>query len=241
MTATRPMNVLLPCRAGSQRVPRKNTRALPGYPGGLLELKLRQLAAAGTVSNVVLSTDDPECIRIAEDHRDLLGARLHVVPRPGEFAVSGDLDAFVRYVAAIMPPGDVAWMHVTSPFFDAPEIDRAVLAYRRAIERGDCDSLMGVTRLQTFLWGSSGCISHDRAKVKWPQTQDLEPVWEVNSTIFIIERALMARYEDRIGDVPLLHEVDRHHAFDIDWPDDFEHLVRSLRHSAGYSGPATTG
>jgi CMP-N-acetylneuraminic acid synthetase len=224
----RPMNVLLPCRAGSQRVPHKNTQPLPGYPGGLLELKLKQVADCRLVDTVVLSTDDPECIQVAEDNREPYGDRLRIVPRPEEFAKSGNLDPFVRHVAEIMPEGDVAWMHVTSPFFDAQEIDRAILAFRQAYDDGTCDSLMGVTRLQTFLWDKAGCVSHDRNKVKWPQTQDLEPLWEVNSSIFIITRDLMKLCADRIGERPLLHEVDRNHAFDIDWPEDFDFLVRRL-------------
>ena len=36
-----PVHVFLPCRAGSQRVPGKNTRPFGDLPGGLTELKLR--------------------------------------------------------------------------------------------------------------------------------------------------------------------------------------------------------
>ncbi len=230
-----PMNVLLPCRAGSQRVPRKNVRPLPGYPGGLLELKLKQIAQCSLVDTVVLSTDDPECMTVAEENRALYGDRLRIVDRPEEYARSGDLDPFVRHVAEIMPAGDVAWMHVTSPFFDASEIDRAIKAYRLGLASGECDSLMGVTRLQTFLWSKDGCVSHDRSVAKWPQTQDLAPLWEVNSSIFIIDRDQMSMRADRIGDRPLLHEVDRTQAFDIDWPEDFDFLIRSLAAGTGTS------
>jgi CMP-N-acetylneuraminic acid synthetase len=151
-----------------------------------------------------------------------------IVERPAQFAQAGPLDSFIEYVATIMPRGVVAWMHVTSPFFDAAEIDRAVDAYRSAAEAGTADSLMGVSRIQTFLWDETGCVSHDRARVKWPQTQDLRSLYEVNSTIFLIEKDLMRRLGDRISERVLLHEVERRAAFDVDWPADFEFVAKAL-------------
>ncbi|MCJ2188715.1 acylneuraminate cytidylyltransferase family protein [Novosphingobium beihaiensis] len=223
-----PIFAMIPCRKGSQRIPNKNTRPLPGYPGGLLELKLRQVFASHMLDGVVLSTDDLLCMEIAEQLRPE-GKYLAIESRPAEFAVADTLDAFVEYVPTIMPEGVVAWMHVTSPFFGSEQIDSALSAYRNGVTSGEADSLMGVTRLQTFLWDESGCISHDRSVHKWPQTQDLRPIYEVNSTIFVIDRELMARAKDRIGARPSLFEVDRTHAFDIDWPDDFQFLERTLQ------------
>lgn len=222
-----PIIAMIPCRAGSQRVVRKNTRPLPGYPGGLLELKLRQIASSALIDGVVLSTDDPECVAIAESLRPA-SKPLTIVDRPHEFAIAGPLDDFVRHVAETMPAGVVAWMHVTSPFFGPLAMDTALAAYRDAVATGAADSLMGVSRLQTFLWRASGCISHDRSVVRWPQTQDLEPVYEVNSSIFVADRDLMRVRGDRIGANPLLYPVDRDAAFDIDWPDDFAYLERRL-------------
>lgn len=224
---TLPIYAMIPCRKGSQRVLHKNTRPLPGYPGGLLELKLRQLYASKELAGVVLSTDDPVCVEIGE-RVPREGRSLTIVDRPEHLAIADTLDKFVEHIPTIMPPGAVAWMHVTSPFFDADCIDTALRAYRQGLADDSCDSLMGVSRLQTFLWDDDGCVSHDRSVAKWPQTQDLKPLYEVNSTIFVIERDLMAAKQDRIGDRPLLHEVDRTRAFDIDWEDDFRLLEQRL-------------
>lgn len=218
---------MIPCRKGSQRVLNKNTRPLPRYPGGLLELKLRQIFASKELAGVVLSTDDPLCIEIAQGLQRP-GRSLTIVERPEHLAVADTLDAFVDYVPTIMPPGAVAWMHVTSPFFDENCMDRAVQHYRQGVADGEGDSLMGVSRIQSFLWDETGCVSHDRALAKWPQTQDLRPLYEVNSTIFVMDRDLMVGHRDRIGDRPILHHVDRKNAFDIDWPDDFTLLQHFL-------------
>jgi CMP-N-acetylneuraminic acid synthetase len=229
---TRPSYAFIPCRAGSQRVPHKNTRPLPGYPGGLLERKLRQISESELLAGVVLSTDDPVCMSIARDLAPSLAKPIEILDRPCELAIADTLDAFVAYVPTIMPEGDVVWMHVTSPFFGAEQMDLAVAAYRAATEKGEA-SLMGVTRVQSFLWDEQGCISHDRKVDKWPQTQDLRCFYEVNSSIFIIDRDVMQRERDRITDNPILHTVDRHCAFDVDWPDDFAFVERVLALEGG--------
>jgi len=217
-----PVHVFLPCRGGSQRVPNKNTRSFAGIEGGLLAVKLRQLAEAEEIASVTVNTDDPDVIRIAEKMRPAFRIDLHISERPPALAAAGTLDDFVSYVPTIMPQGVVLWTHVTSPFFDGAEIDRSVLSYRCEVESGAYDSLMGVSRIQTFLWNEKGCISHDREAVKWPQTQDLEPIFEVNSSVFMIERDEMMRRCDRIGGRPFLMEVAKVPSIDIDWPEDFE-------------------
>ncbi|MER5173985.1 acylneuraminate cytidylyltransferase family protein [Thioclava kandeliae] len=222
MTAS-PVHVFLPCRGGSQRVPHKNTRTFAGIPGGLLELKLRQLSEAAEVASVTVNTDDPEVMRVAESMRGLFKVPLHVSERPAALAAAGTLDDFVAYVPTIMPEGIIYWTHVTSPFFEAKEIDNSIKMYRSEVENGDYDSLMGVSRIQTFLWDNKGeCISHNRAAVKWPQTQDLDPIFEINSSVFMISKAEMANRCDRIGDKPFLFSVEKLEAFDVDWPEDFK-------------------
>ncbi|WP_406870107.1 hypothetical protein ABEB22_08850 [Thioclava sp. 'Guangxiensis'] len=221
MTAS-PVHVFLPCRGGSQRVPGKNTRPFANISGGLLELKLRQLAETKEIASVTVNTDDPEVIHIAEGLRGIFNIPLHVSERPAELAAAGTLDDFVAYVPSVMPDGVIMWTHVTSPFFGAKEIDDAVISYRKEVENGEFDSVMGVSRIQTFLWDHRGnCVSHDRDKVKWPQTQDLDPIYEVNSAVFMIPKEDMIALCDRIGHSPFLLEVGKFEAFDIDWQDDF--------------------
>jgi N-acylneuraminate cytidylyltransferase len=81
---------------------------------------------------------------------------------------------------------------------------------------------MSVTPIHTFTWSKDGCVSHDRARVKWPQTQDLDVLYAVNSAIFMINRAAMRSRIDRIGDAPYLLTTTMPNDFDIDWPADFE-------------------
>lgn len=228
MTDT-PVHVVLPCRKGSQRIIDKNTRPFAGHPDGLLGVKLEQLARCRRVASLVVTTDDPVVMEISRAHAARIPYPVHVIPRPEALAASGTLDDFVAYIPTIVEAGVVLWTHVTSPFFGNHEIDDAIAAYDREVTGGAHDSLMGVSRIQTFLWDEGGrCISHDRAAVKWPQTQDLEPIYEVNSSVFMIDRDAMAARADRIGDRPYLLETVKLASFDIDWPDDFEMAERLM-------------
>jgi CMP-N-acetylneuraminic acid synthetase len=53
------------------------------------------------------------------------------------------------------------------------------------------------------------------------RTQDLEPVYEENSTLYIFSRDVLEKKKNRIGYRPLLFEVDREEAIDIDEELDF--------------------
>ena len=83
------------------------------------------------------------------------------------------------------------------------------------------DSLFSVTALRTRLYDESGkAINHDPTALI--QTQDLPPVYEENSCLYLFTRAnLMARHH-RIGQHPFLFEIPSAEAWDIDDELDFE-------------------
>lgn len=80
---------------------------------------------------------------------------------------------------------------------------------------------MGVLELQTFVWDTEGSLNYDRNVEKWPRTQTLKPVFEINSSVFIADIGIYQKQKDRIGRTPLLFCVSKEHNFDIDWEDDF--------------------
>lgn len=224
----------IPCRAGSVRVPNKNTIPFGTDKDGLIGRKLGQLQVSERLAKIVVSTDDPIVAAIANSCATRSAIEIEVVERPAELATAGVLDPLILHAASLVGEGVLCWMHVTSPFFDAKCVDGACDEYLSMVEQGPYDSLMGVTRKHEFYWRRGECISHDRSVAKWPQTQDIDPFFEVNSTIFMAPTALVRETADRIGFKPYLLEVPRLEAMDIDWPDDFA-LAEfiALRESAG--------
>jgi len=216
------LTAFLPCRAGSQRVPHKNTRPFADQEEGLLGIKIGQLLATPEIDLVLLSTNDPLVIEIGERHIPASQGRLRIDHRPDDLCSSStSTDEVISYVPSVVPDGEVLWTHVTSPFFDAVEYSAAIAAYRAARAAGTHDSLMGVLALHTFMWDDRGPINYDRDKEKWPRTQTLPPLYEVNSSIFIADVEIYRGQQDRIGKTPVLYPVSKEKTIDVDWEEDF--------------------
>jgi CMP-N-acetylneuraminic acid synthetase len=208
----------LPCRKGSDRVPRKNIRSFGHYPKGLVEIKLKQLSIAKNVDAVVLSTNDEEILDFAASLRS---DKLQIHHRADELASSlTSTDALVAHALDLIPDGHILWTHVTSPFVTNERYDEIVTKYFQALQSG-FDSLMTTTAIHGFLWRGSDPINYDRTIERWPRTQTLEVVHEVNSAVFLASTDIYRTQEDRIGMKPLLYSLDRLTAMDVDWEDDF--------------------
>ena len=212
------INVFLPMRAGSERVPEKNTKTFAGIMGGLCKIKLEQLVKCDAVENVIVSTNDPEVVNISNGFNS---KKIRVTVRPDKLASStASTDDLIRHVPEIMPDGHILWTHVTSPFIGPDIYNQIINKYFKNL--GTFDSLMTVSKLQKFIWNDSGPVSYDRGMEKWPRTQTIDPLWEVNSGAFIASKAIYRGNMDRIGKKPFLFEMSDEIAFDIDWLSDFK-------------------
>ena len=212
------VNVFLPMRAGSERVPNKNTKPFSGVQGGLCKIKLEQLINCNLIDTILVSTNDPEVVKIANKFNS---KKIRVLIRPDELASSRtSTDDLIKYVPEVMPDGHILWTHVTSPFITSEIYDQIIEKYLEKLE--DFDSLMTVTKLQKFIWKDSKPVNYNRNFEKWPKTQTIEPLWEVNSGIFLTKKYIYQSNNDRIGDKPYLFELSDDIAFDIDWLPDYK-------------------
>tara|TARA_B110000211_G_scaffold231439_1_gene293046 strand:- start:3122 stop:3802 length:681 start_codon:yes stop_codon:yes gene_type:complete len=213
------ITVFIPCRAGSERVPEKNTRSFAGLDGGLLKIKLDQILRIKLVDKIILSTNDTKVIEIAQNISD----RVVIDVRSEELSLSStSTDDLIKYIPSIITEGHVLWTHTTSPFLTHDVYSEAIKIYLENLEIGIHDSLMTVNRLQTFLWDKNGSFNFDREIEKWPRTQTLKELYEINSGIFINSIDNYAKYQDRIAINPYLMNTKGYTSFDIDWPEDFE-------------------
>lgn len=211
------LNVFLPLRFGSERIPNKNTKNFASVIGGLTNIKLEQLLRVTSINKIFVSTNDNEVMRIC---RGFNNHRLQIVSREEYLASSKtSTDELIKHAAEIMPDGHILWTHVTSPFITSAYYEKFIDNYFKNLDTHD--SLMTVTKLQKFIWNDQEPINYNRSIEKWPRTQTLKPVWEINSGAFIAHRAIYREKLDRIGNRPLKYELSDEIAFDIDWPLDF--------------------
>ncbi|MES2278369.1 MAG: acylneuraminate cytidylyltransferase family protein [Bacteroidota bacterium] len=211
----------LPTRKGSERVVNKNTKPFAGIGGGLLEVKLKQLIEVKNVDEVILSTNDPESIKVAQA---INSDKVRVVQRPDHLCLSStNLQDLIDYVPQITNADHIFWVHVTSPLVVATDYEKAVDVYQEQLNN-HYDSLVSVSKIQQFLWDEERMeyISHDSKKLRWPRTQDLKPFYELNSAMFINSRANYLKFNDRLGANPYKFELGKIKSFDVDWVEDFE-------------------
>ena len=102
------------------------------------------------------------------------------------------------------------------------EAIKAVAKGEQYFSDDDYDSLMTVNKIQTFLWDREKPINYDRSIEKWPRTQVLPELFEINSGFFINSRENYLNLEDRIGRKPYLYVTEGYESVDVDWPEDFQ-------------------
>ena len=209
----------LPTRKGSERVKNKNTRRFASFEGGLVENKLQQLLATKRIDEILFSSNDESCMAIAE--RYMADKRLKIIPRPEELCLSGtNLQDLICYVPTITDAEHILWGHVTTPLAGAEQYDEGVKLYLDNLHNG-YDSLVGVKELKNFILNVEGRIINNSTPLPWPRTQDLDPLYEINHTMFLAKRDIYVKQKNRLGNKPFLYVMDEIHGLDIDWPEDF--------------------
>ncbi len=212
------IDIFLPCRSSSMRIKNKNIKKFSNKKFGLFELKISQLILVKGVRNIVVSTNDKKIINFLKKKNI---KKIIIDKRPDNLCISStSTDQVIKYVPKVIKSDHILWTHVTSPFFDNKEYERAIRVYKKKIKK--YDSLMGVTKIQDFIYNEKKPINFNKKKEKWPQTQSLKKLFIVNNTIFLSSKRNYVKYNDRIGLKPFLMDVNKIKSFDIDWPEDFK-------------------
>lgn len=204
---------LVPMRHHSQRVPGKNYRQLAGEP--LFHYILDSLSECPLITDILVDTDSTV---ILDDIEKNFPAIIKV-NRPE--ALRGDevpMNQILIYDTQHIPADLYLQTHSTNPFLKPKTITRAIETFLENTPR--YDSLFSVTRIQTRLWDSyAKAINHDPNVLL--QTQDLPPIYEENSCIYIFTSKKLLEKKNRIGEKPFLFEISTEEALDIDDESDF--------------------
>ena len=212
---------LVPMRHDSERVPGKNYRLFSGKP--LFHYILKSLLACPLISRVVVDTDST----VIKEQISNQFSEVKVIDRP-EHLVAGTVpmnDVLLHDVNKVKADYYLQ-THSTNPLLLTKTISRAIELFLES--RSTYDSLFSVTKAQVRLWdGFARPLNHNSAILL--RTQDLPPVYEENSCLYIFNRQTLESTHNRIGQRPLMFEIDRLEAWDIDDELDFnisEYLYR---------------
>jgi len=215
LTPEHKLVALMPMRHNSERVPGKNYRGFgDGRP--LFHHMVDVMLACPIIEKIVIDTDSPTIKeQCAEKYPQVV-----VLDRPEHLKDGATLmnDVLLRDIQEVQSRFYLQ-THSTNPLLKPETLACAVETFFKNYPV--YDSLFSVTRRQTRYWDSlARAINHNPQILL--RTQDLPPVYEENSCIYIFERETLVTKHNRIGNRPFLFEIEPMEAQDLDEEIDFQ-------------------
>lgn len=204
---------IVPMRHSSERVVGKNYRLFAGKP--LYHYIVESLLKCSMINQVCIDTDSDFIIEDAKQHFPEVNKLLR--PEHLRSGMTAMNDVLLNTVTQV--DADIYLQtHSTNPLLCHETISKALAKF---LNTPGYDSLFSVTRLQTRLYDDSGkAINHDPDVLL--RTQDLPVVYEENSNLYIFTKQILRERNNRIGYNPIMFEIPREEAWDIDEEVDFK-------------------
>jgi len=224
MIHSRKVVALLPIKDNSERVPGKNFREFAGKP--LYQHIVETLDRTYAVDEIVIDTDSPRVLLEAPK----LSLKVRVIDRPPE--LRGDMVStnliFAHDLEVV--EGDLfVQTHATNPLLRSETVARALAAFIE--NEAEYDSLFSVNAFHSRFYRADGTpVNHDPETLI--RTQDLPPLYEENSCVYVFTRESFAKRGRRIGERPMMFPTPPTESVDID--DEFAFRLAELL--ALYSG-----
>lgn len=201
---------LLPMKAHSERIPGKNFKDFKGKP--LFEWILDALLNVPEIEKVIINTDGVDILKQFD-----ITSHEKVLLRDRDQHICGDFVSMNKVIENdIEFAGDRHFImtHTTNPLISSNTISKFIATYEKSISEG-FDSLFSVNRFQSRFYDSDvQPVNHDPENLI--RTQDLDPLYEENSCLYLFSRSSFQTTKARIGKSPKLKETPSIESVDID-------------------------
>jgi len=206
------VTAIVPIKRHSQRVPFKNFRDFNGKP--LYHWIITTLIKTERVNDIVINTDSVYEINKTSDFSDVI-----LSERPKK--LRGDhisMNEIISYEVSKHDSDVFIQTHCTNPLLKSKTIDAGIDLFE---SQQETDSLLTVTKHQKMFYKDDfEPINHDPYNLI--RTQDLPPIYENNSNMFIFTEDTLQKTDARIGLNPTYYEIDEIESIDIDTESDYE-------------------
>lgn len=198
---------LVPIKDHSERVKGKNFRDFGGRP--LYHHILATLDRVYAVDEILVNTDSERVMQEAPG----LSPKIRVVVRPEE--IRGDFVSMNMVIAhdLTQSTADIFLQtHATNPLLKAETIADCLRSF---VADEQHDSLFSVNAHYSRFYLKDGTpVNHDPEKLL--RTQDLDPLYEENSSLYVFTQESFAATGRRIGKTPLMAPIPKIQSVDID-------------------------
>ena len=213
--------IIVPIKHNSDRVPGKNFRDFNGKP--LFHIVLNTLLKSTYINHIYVDTNSP--IVMESIKKDFKDTTISIYERPLELQ-SGDTPTNVLLENIIthmnLDYDYYLQTHVTNPLLKVETIDECIETFMEK-EKEDYDSLFTAKQLQTRLYTNKNnnvsALNHNPNELI--PTQNLEPLYEENSCLYIFKKDILFERHHRIGYKPYIHVMNDIESSDIDIESDF--------------------
>lgn len=208
----------VPMRHHSVRVVGKNYRLMDGKP--LYHYIMESLLNVPEIERVVVDTDSSVVIEgLAKDF-----PQVETLLRPENLRADDvPMNEILMYDTSQIKADYYLQTHCTNPLLKSSTISAAIKAL---LDKAYMyDSLFSVTEVKKRYWDQlTRPINHNQNILL--RTQDLPPIYEENSCIYIFTREVLEKKHTRIGERPLMFPIPAREAQDID--DELEFVITEM-------------
>lgn len=198
---------IMPIKLNNERCPGKNIRLLGGKP--LLHYELDTLKESHLCNSINVFCSSPEII-------SFLPEGVNFVKRPEYLDLpSSNFTQIFESFMALYEADIYVYAHATAPYITLDSMKACIMA----VQSEEYDSAFCAVKLQDYLWQDGKPLNFDPSNL--PRTQDLAPIYQETSGIYVFTREVFAEHHRRIGVNPYIREVTFREAIDIDTPEDF--------------------
>ena len=198
---------VMPIKLKNERCPGKNIRMLGDKP--LLQYELDNLKETGLCDSICVYCSSEDIVSY--------------LPNGVEFKKRSELldlpnSNFSQIFSAFISENNAdiyIYAHATAPFITVQTMCQCI----EAVMSGKYDSAFCALKLQDYLWKDGEPLNFDAADL--PRTQDLDPIYQETSGVYVFTKNVFEKYHRRVGVRPFIKEVSLKEAVDIDNPEDF--------------------
>ncbi len=199
---------IMPIKLKNERCPGKNTRMLGSKP--LLQYELDSLLETGLCNEINVYCSDEAVVPFLPE-----GVSFLIRPKDLDLPTSNFTQIFSTFMAE--KDADIyVYAHATAPFITVETMTQCI----EAVKSGVYDSAFCAVKLQDYLWKDGKPLNFDATNL--PRTQDLDPIYQETSGVYVFTKDVFLKHKRRIGLKPFIREVTFREAVDIDNPEDFD-------------------
>jgi len=202
---------IIPIKAFSERVSKKNFRLVNGVP--LYEYFLNKLSNV-SFDEIYIDTDSKEVCKFIKN------TSFKYIERLPELANSdANGNDLLNYHASIIDADYYFQLFITSPLLRIQTMNKAINILKQDKEH---DSIFTANKIYSWFWYQNKPVNYDPKIL--PRSQDAVPVVRETTGLYGIKKEALIKNKCRIGTKPYMLFVDDYEAVDLDTEFDFNYF-----------------